>query len=151
MSDYLDQEQQTLDQFIALLRSEQDALINADVQTLLTLSESKLKLGDQLNQMASERIAMLREAGFSADAAGVRGWLSGQPKAIVDRWETLMECARMAQRMNQTNGKLIATHLQHNQQALAALMNASNQSSVYGPDGQARLGANPSPRTIGKV
>jgi flagellar biosynthesis/type III secretory pathway chaperone len=57
--------------------------------------------------------------------------------------------AEKARALNQTNGKLIATRLASNQQALATLMAAANQAALYGPDGQARpLGGG---RSLGSV
>lgn len=151
MTDPLQQELTALDQFIALLQREQKALVAADVQALLPLTEDKLKLSEQLNALARARGAALAQAGYAADANGVRQWLAGQPRAIAAAWGKLLDKAHTAQRLNETNGKLINTHLQHNQQALTALMNASNQSSVYGPDGQPRIGSAPAQRIIGKV
>ena len=151
MKDTLRQELAALDQFIALLRQEQAALVSADVDALLALSDSKLKLSDQLNALARERVAMLARAGYAADAAGVAGWLAQQPPAVADAWQRLLQGAQQAQRLNQSNGKLIQTHLQHNQQALSALLGAANRADVYGPDGQSRSGASPAQRSIGKV
>lgn len=151
MKDILQQEQAALDRFIDLLNQEQAALVNADVDALLALTETKLKQTDQLTALAGQRVAMLARAGFAADAAGVSGWLASQPKAVADAWHQLLDSAQAAQRINQTNGKLIQTHLQHNQQALSTLLNASNRANVYGPDGQARTGAAPGQRSIGKV
>lgn len=151
MTDILQQEQAALDSFIDLLQREQAALVDANVELLLSISENKLKQSGQLNALAHDRVAMLQRDGFSADTAGVKGWLAGQSSAVVEAWEKLLESARTAQRLNQTNGKLIQTHLQHNQQALAALMNASNSAGIYGADGQPRTGAGSAQRTIGKV
>lgn len=53
-------------------------------------------------------------------------------------WQTLLSLAEKASALNRTNGKLIATRLAHNQQALSTLLAAANQAALYGPDGQAR-------------
>lgn len=151
LTDLLQQEQAAIDRFIDLLRQEQTALVNADVETLLSLSETKLKQSEQLNAIAHERLTLLARAGFSADAVGVQSWLAGQSPSVAEAWKKLLERAQTAQRLNQTNGKLIQTHLQHNQQALAALMNAANATGVYGADGQPRTGTVPAQRSIGKV
>lgn len=151
MKDALHQEQAALDRFIDLLKQEQAALVSADVEALIGLSDHKLKLADQLNTLARARITMLASAGFAADAAGVAGWLATQPQTVAHAWHQLLASAQDAQRLNQTNGKLIQTHLQHNQQALTALLSAANRADVYGPDGQSRSGAAPSQRSIGKV
>jgi len=148
---FLQQEQAALDGFIDLLRQEQAALVAANVEKLQSLSELKQKHSERLNDMAQQRIAMLDRAGFKSDAAGVAAWLASQPASVGESWKKLLESAQIARQLNQTNGKLIQTHMQHNQQALAALMNAANRADVYGADGQPRTGPGPSQRIIGKV
>lgn len=151
MFDAIKQELAALDRFIDLLKLEQAALVSSDVDGLIALSQKKLKLAEELNALGRQRVALLQQAGLSGDTAGMEQFLSGQPAASAKLWAALAEQARTAQRLNQTNGKLIQTHLQHNQQALSALMNAANQAGVYGPDGQSRTGLPSSSRTIGKV
>ena len=148
---FLQQEQAALDGFIDLLRQEQAALVAANMEKLQSLSELKQKHSELLNGMAQQRVAMLERAGFKSDAAGVAAWLSTQPASVGESWKKLLESAQVAQQLNQTNGKLIQTHMQHNQQALAALMSAANRADVYGADGQPRTGPGPSQRIIGKV
>ena len=149
--DFLQQEQAALDGFINLLQQEQEALVAANVEKLQSLSELKQKHSELLNGMMQQRVAMLEREGFNPDAAGVAAWLAGQPASVAESWKKLLESAQTAQRLNQTNGKLIQTHMQHNQQALATLMNAANRADVYGADGQPRIGAGSAQRIIGKV
>ena len=149
MTDSTQRELAALEQFIAVLQREQEALISADIQPLPSIAETKQQLAEQLNGLARERAATLASAGFAADAVG--GWLAGQPQAVRDTWQKLLEQAQIAQRLNQTNGKLIQTHLQYNQQALSTMMNAANAAGVYGPDGQPCSSAGTAPRSIGKV
>lgn len=151
MSDILQQEQSVLDGFIELLRNEQQALIKADVEALSALSDAKIKQSEQLNALAQQRAKMLAEAGYGADAAGVNGWLATQPKAVSAAWGNLMDSAKTARHLNETNGKLIHTHLQHNQMALTTLLGAAGVASVYGADGQARTTSGTTQRSIGKV
>ncbi|MEZ0238659.1 MAG: flagella synthesis protein FlgN [Methylophilaceae bacterium] len=149
--DFLQQEQAALDGFINLLQQEQEALVAANVEKLQSLSELKQKHSELLNNLAQQRVATLERAGFKSDAAGVAAWLASQPASVKESWKKLLEGAQVAQQLNQTNGKLIQTHMQHNQQALSALMNAANRADVYGADGQPRTGPGPSQRIIGKV
>lgn len=149
--DLLQQEQAALDRFIDLLQQEQAALVAANVDKLQSLSEIKQELSEQLNSLVQQRVAMLERDGFHPDAAGAQAWLAKQPAAVADEWKKLLERAQTAQRLNQTNGKLIQTHMQYNQQALATLMNAANKADVYGADGQPRTGPAPTQRIIGKV
>ena len=63
-------------------------------------------------------------------------------------WQTLIDTAAQAQALNRENGVLIETRLQHNQRLLSALA-AGVQPSLYGPDGQTRIGG--TGRNLGKV
>jgi flagellar biosynthesis protein FlgN len=60
-----------------------------------------------------------------------------------------MELARRAHSLNQENGALIRTRMQHNQQALSVLLAAPDQAGLYGPDGQTWGG--PGKRHLGSV
>jgi flagella synthesis protein FlgN len=147
----LQQEQAALDQFIELLQQEQAALVAADVDKLQALSELKQQLSEHLNALAQQRVAQQERAGFSADAAGTRAWLAAQGTSVVDAWNKLLATAQSARDLNLTNGQLIQTHMQHNHQALAALMGAANRLDVYGADGQPRSGPGGGQRIIGKA
>jgi flagella synthesis protein FlgN len=147
----LQQEQAALDHFIELLQQEQAALVAADVDKLQSLSELKQQLSEHLTALAQQRVALQEQAGFNADAAGTRAWLSTQPQTVTDAWKKLLARAQAARDLNQTNGQLIQTHMQHNQQALAALLGAANRLDVYGADGQPLSGPSGSQRIIGKA
>ena len=147
----LQQEQAALDQFIELLQQEQAALVAADMDKLQSLSELKQQLSDHLNTLAQQRVAQQERAGYSNDAAGTRAWLAAQGSSVVDAWNKLLAAAQTARDLNQTNGQLIQTHMQHNQQALAVLLGAANRLDVYGADGQPRSGPGGGQRIIGKA
>lgn len=151
MLEALQQELSALERFVALLQQEQDALVAGNVDALLALSQDKLGKAEQLNALGKQRVTRLQQAGYSGDSAGMTAWLDDKPAIQQQTWERLLELAREAQRLNQTNGKLIQTHLQHNQQALNTLLGAANQAGTYGADGQARATMPGTSRTIGKV
>jgi flagella synthesis protein FlgN len=153
--DTLKAELAAVHRFIDILQQEQTALVSADVDTLLTLADRKIKQSDELRLLAQQRVNQLSQAGYSGDREGMDAWLMAQAaparKDLKKSWDDLLLAGRTAQRLNETNGKLIETHLQHNQQALAALANAANQSSVYGRDGQPHTTIPLTSRTLGKV
>lgn len=95
-----------LEAFVAVLRREQDALANGDIDALPPLIAEKTALAERLNRISASEAAQYRDLVSSASA------------------------------LNEANGKLIALRLQHNQQALNVLMAAANATSTYGPDGQ---------------
>ena len=64
-------------------------------------------------------------------------WLRGGGNPhIAELWRQLLALAEKARELNQLNGNMIDTRLRNNQQALAILQAAANQSALYGPDGQ---------------
>lgn len=148
----LQAETQSINQFFDTLQAEQKALINNDVNALSELSQTKLKQVEALNKLASERMRQLAAAGFTANETGMEQWLmmAGDDERKI--WKDLLSIAREANSCNQINGKLIQQSVQRHQQALAALMTAANQVSLYGADGHPQggyLGASASRGIIG--
>ena len=137
--------------FLVLLEKEQQALAAGDVDRLLPLADDKNRLFGRLAQLGEARGQALAAAGFTADRQGMEGWLARQPNAngAGRTWQELLSLAEKARALNEINGKLIASRLADNQQALSALMAAANQAALYGPDGQARpIGSG---RSLGSV
>lgn len=151
LQNLLAEEVAQLRDFLVLLEKEQQALAGGDVDRLLPLSAEKTERFARLAQLGEARGRALAAAGLAADRQGMEGWLDrhpGQGGAKRD-WQELLVLAEKARALNQTNGKLIATRLAGNQQALSTLMAAANQAALYGPDGQARpLGSG---RSLGSV
>jgi flagellar biosynthesis/type III secretory pathway chaperone len=83
---------ETLQAFIELLRREQTALVNGDIDALAALIPEKTALTERLQTLPSAAASELREL------------------------------AARARDLNETNGKLIAVHIQRNQQALNVLL-----------------------------
>lgn len=96
--------------FIDVLRREQALLAEGSIDSLAPLIAEKTALADRLNQIPA------------GEAAGLR------------------ELAAEAQALNETNGKLIALRIQHNQRALNTLLAAADSAATYGPDGQQTAG-----------
>ena len=136
----LRQELAALGEFFAILQQEQQALIAGDIDKLIPVVEEKTRLATSLNHFAVERQRLLSTAGLSNDRKGLEAWLAGQPLKAQDRadWKKLMALSADAQALNDSNGKLIAMRIQHNQQALNVLLTAANQTTVYGRDGQTK-------------
>lgn len=136
----VDEEAAALRDFISLLEREQDVLVRGDAEHLLPLAAEKNECFARLATLGGRRNQALAQAGFAADRAGIESWLAGRSDLLAARrrWQELLERLGHARDLNRTNGTLIATRLQHNQQALQALLSAANQASLYGPDGQAR-------------
>ena len=129
-----------LREFIAALQQEQQALIAGDIEKLSPLVEEKTRLAASLNRYSEQRQRLIRAAGLPNDRSGLEAWLERQPLQAQDRanWKKLLALTGEAQALNESNGKLIAMRIQHNQQALNVLLSAANQTSLYGPDGQTK-------------
>ena len=140
----LEEELLLLKSFIDILQREQQALTGGDIQLMLSLGDEKSRLATQLGLSSERRSSQLATAGFSSDRSGMESWLnqattqSSSPLPSVRTWwSELLTLAAQARDLNETNGRLIDMHLQHNQQALNTLLSATNQAMLYGPDGQA--------------
>lgn len=137
--------------FCDILRTEQESLLQGHIDNLLALAKLKSDKVQQLTQLASERNRYLELKSLPPDQRGIEV-LSQSPfigEDIAKTWHQLIDFAKIAQQLNLSNGIMIETKLQHNQQALAVLQAAANQASLYGPDGKtqaAGLG-----RPLGKV
>ncbi len=131
----------TIREFIDLLRREQDLLKQGETETLLPLIESKNSLANALASLAQAREANLAGYGFPSGRAGMEAWVDKAGLAdLRQSWHTLLTLAAEARELNQLSGKLIGLHMNHNQQAFAAMMRATDRAMTYGPDGQQQTG-----------
>ena len=138
----LETELRAFQDFIQVLQTEQDALVQGNVDSLLELARIKSEKVVLLSQLAENRHRFLSAQGFSPENGGMTKWLQqqrdgGNPQ-ISKLWQQLLALAENAQQLNQINGSMIDTRLRNNQQALAILQVAANQNALYGPDGQTR-------------
>lgn len=133
---HLGAEIQAISQFHETLQAEQKALVGNDVAALNAISQTKQKQVETLNRLASERMRHLATMGFGANESSMPQWLSVAGDGERRAWNDLLAIAREANTCNQINGKLILQGMQHHQQALAVLLAAANQVSLYGADGQ---------------
>ncbi len=149
----LEAELRVFQDFIQVLQTEQDALVQGNVDPLLELARIKSEKVVLLSQFAESRSRFLSEQGYAQEQGSMAKWLQqqgdgGNPQ-ITELWQQLLALAKNAQQLNQINGNMIDTRLRNNQQALAILQAAAKQSALYGPDGQTQaLGLG---RPIGKV
>lgn len=137
----LSQELAAIESFIALLRKEQALLSSGANEGLTALAEEKSAAAITLGNLTNLRDRELARHHLPPGRAGMDAWtLTEAGSACLARWNRLLAQAAEARALNETNGKAIALHLQHNQQALSLLMAAADKAATYGPDGQARAG-----------
>lgn len=139
--------------FVALLKLEQESLVAGQVDALLGLIEQKSALATRLSDCSAQREAALAQLALPPGRAGMEAWFETAPAAAESRqrWSDLLPLAAAARELNELNGKLIGTRLQHNQQALTALLGAAEQAMTYGPDGHTQLGGSSGGRSRGSA
>ena len=120
--------------FIEILRREQSALRQADVSILLPLAQEKAQQAQQLAQLSEARKSWLFTQGHATDRLGVENELRIFPGAS-EAWQELVQLAETARHLNEINGNLVGQRLRYNQQAIAALQEATHVTGVYGCDG----------------
>lgn len=131
-------EQDAIKAFIKILKKEQNALVKGSVEELDFFASQKNPIIKKLTDLAGKRGQYLAARGFSLDVEGINNLLaSDKNSAELDAiWAELLQLAKIAQQLNQTNGTIITARLQQSQQALAALQSAAGTVSLYGPKGQ---------------
>lgn len=134
----LDNELATLRKFVALLTSEQQFLLSDDSDSLLTMSEVKIQVANQLMEIANARRSSL----LQQDIDSMENWIAKFTPKTLPTWIKIRDLASQAQQLNNTNGELINSKIRNNQQALSALFATTQNASVaglYGPDGQSNI------------
>ena len=127
--------------FCEILKTELEVLHNNEIDQLLSISKLKSEKVVLLSQLAEVRNRFLAGQNLLPDQNGMEILIKmgnlPDPNGDISRfWGKLIELAKKAQQLNETNGIMIETKLGHNQQALTALQSAANQSTLYGPDGK---------------
>ncbi len=122
--------------FKKVLLSEQQALIDGNVDLLAKITEQKNASAEQLNTIAEHRIARIKALGFTPDKDGMQKWIRETGGAASKTWKSLMTIAAEIQHINEVNGKLIYTRLQLTERTLSVLLAAVNQANLYGPSGR---------------
>lgn len=136
-------EREQFDQFLDLLRTEQEALVHGDVERLPELAQLKADRLTALSRLAASRNGRLASEQLPADQLGMEIWIQRHDRdgQASRSWSALVALAREAQRINAINGAIIETQLRRNRQALDVLQQAANQLTTYGADGLAQVSA----------
>jgi len=124
--------------FVDLLKLEQASLGKGDIDGLSLLIQRKSDVAAELGTLAEQRNSALAAQGLGADRSGIEAWFEGHPAdtRVRNAWSRVLSLAGEARELNRVNGELIELRMQHNAQALEALLGASRQFNLYGPDGQ---------------
>lgn len=155
LSQALTAELAELDLFVAVLEREQAALIANDLADLLELAKQKAERAQTLEMLARERKRLLELNGATIDDNAPHDLIAvtrlppAELPGLAAQWRDLLQKARHASALNQTNGQLINTRQQQNQQMMAMFQNERTGNLSYDAYGQPRL--NSSGHSLGKA
>jgi flagella synthesis protein FlgN len=133
--------------FVSLLEREQQALVTNTLAELEDIAKQKAARAHQLEALAKERKRLFEANGVELsaepphDMTGVKFLPANALNELAGIWHELLQAARQASALNQTNGMLIDTRQQQNQQLMSLLQANSSNASVLSYDayGQAKL------------
>jgi len=133
----LKEELQLTRQLVELLKQEQEQLIGANVEGLITVTEEKSRVVARMAELTNRRYRALAAAGFDAMEGGMRAWLNAATDTEAEQsWQELLREAQSVKSLNNTNGVLISKQMTYNQKALN-IWQGGQTSNLYGPNGQA--------------
>lgn len=136
---YLHAEKSCVEEFLAVLDQEEQAMASARFSELAAITEQKVALLDRMSALDRQRETAQVALGFEPGPAGADAAAAAAGEATKQAWSALLELAEEAKARNLRNGSMVHTHLDFTQRALHFL-----QSSVqlfYGPDGVRKTAA----------
>lgn len=126
-------EKSCVEEFLALLDQEADAMKNGRFAELPQLTERKTGLLDRMAALDQARESTQVARGFEPGRAGADAAAAADGEASLAAWTALVELAQQARADNRRNGSMVYSLLDFTQNALHYLQ-ASAQ-PFYGPDG----------------
>lgn len=130
----------TLGEFLTAIRAERQSLKGDTSIPLAETTQRKAALATRLADIESRRDALLGASGLPTGRKGIDAWLQAMPPTARQEargtWKSVQARAAEAKKENDLNGKLIAAHLQHNEQALGILLGETGDAATYGANGQ---------------
>jgi flagellar biosynthesis protein FlgN len=121
-----------------ILKFEELALIDGNIEELSKLTQDKSKLLSDLTKLENERKSCLGQNGYSSDVEGMKNYFANNSSVITTAqdWAKLLQLSEQAKESNRINGILINRQFIRNQSALNILQQNSPAESLYGPNGQ---------------
>ena len=130
---YLHAEKSCVEELLAVLDQEEQAMADARFSELTAITDEKIALLDRMATLDRQRETAQVALGFEPGPAGAEAAAAAAGEATRQAWTALLALAEDAKARNMRNGSMVHTHLDFTQRALHFL-----QSSVqlfYGPDG----------------
>lgn len=132
-------ESAAIEQFIAVLGQEEQAMVSGRFSELPAITSRKAEMQERVSELDRQRESLQQALGFAAGRAGADAAAASQGEEVQAAWAHLLALAGQAQAGNRHNASIVFTHLDFTQNALRFLR-ASGQ-LFYGPDGARRAAA----------
>lgn len=132
-------ESAAIEQFIAVLGQEEQAMVGGRFADLPAITSRKAEMQKRVAELDHQREALQQALGFPAGRAGADAAAASQGDEVHAAWAHLLALAGQAEAGNRHNASIVFTHLDFTQNALRFLR-ASGQ-LFYGPDGARRAAA----------
>lgn len=134
---HLTAENRLMDDLLGLIQQEQSLLVANNIKDIACVIDQKSKLISELANLAYQRHQTLGTIGLQANESGMQDWLTQNADCeVTTTWQSLVGKVQAAKECNRTNGLLINTQLNRNQNSLNVLRGPDNIDSFYGPNGQ---------------
>lgn len=147
MATLIAEESTGLAQLIELLEHEHDLLVAGDAVALGVAINERQRCVGRLTRVDEERQAMCRARNLSLDATGLESLLRWCDPAgtLSAHWAECAAAATRCRMLNDRNGALVGTQLQHVRARLGTLIQSSRETLTYRPNGAYSQG------TIGRM
>lgn len=144
----LQNELELIQKFVLVLQSEAQILaIPNDSEALNASTAKKNRLIEQLTHTAQTRARLLEQLGYKADQSAMVAAAANNP-ALQVLCDDLISATRQANDLNISNGTIINTYLEHNQQAIETLRHLVSSDSLYDASGRTRTLPAPNKRNV---
>ena len=131
-------ELELIQKFVLVLQSEAQILaIPNDSAALNASTAIKNQLIEQLTHAVQTRANWLKQLGYGADQSALAAAAADDP-ALQALCDDLISATRQANDLNMSNGIIIDTYIEHNQQAINTLRHLISSDSLYDASGRTK-------------
>ena len=143
MATLITEESTGLAQLIDLLEHEHGLLVAGDAVALGAAINERQRCVGRIARVDEERQAMCRARNLPLDATGLESLLRWCDPAgtLSARWAECAAAATRCRMLNDRNGALVGTQLQHVRARLGTLIQSSRETLTYRPNGAYSQGA----------
>lgn len=142
LTDILEQEQQCLEQLIQLLKTENTAILEREVNSINHLLDKKLILLSKLDQLDKQRQYFFeQQTGISYSHSNFSHFIKQYPsKTIQTMWKTVKVKLPECKKQNELNGRMINIQKENTDQILQILLgHPVDNTQTYSHLGQTSL------------